>query len=49
LDGGLGLYLDPPDQALVLSVEENSRIQALDRAQPGLPMKKGRAGAMTHD
>src|SRR6266849_1038283 len=39
-----GLYLDPPDKALVLSVDEKSQIQALDRTQPGLPMKKGRAG-----
>ncbi len=44
-----GLYLDPPDKALVLSVDEKSQIQALDRTQPGLPMKKGRAGTMTHD
>src|SRR5262249_18885993 len=39
----------PPDKALVLSVDEKSQIQALDRTQPGLPMKKGRAGTMTHD
>jgi transposase len=45
----VGLYLDPPDKALVLSVDEKSQIQALDRTQPGLPMKKGRAGTMTHD
>ena len=45
----VGLYLDPPDNALVLSVDEKSQIQALDRTQPGLPMKKGRAGTMTHD
>jgi transposase len=45
----IGLYLDPPDRALVLSVDEKSQIQALDRTQPGLPMKKGRAGTMTHD
>ena len=45
----VGLYLDPPDKALVLAVDEKSRIQALDRTQPGLPMKKGRAGTMTHD
>jgi transposase len=45
----VGLYLDPPDRALVLSVDEKSQIQALDRTQPGLPMKKGRAGTMTHD
>jgi len=45
----VGLYLNPPDKALVLSVDEKSQIQALDRTQPGLPMKKGRAGTMTHD
>ena len=45
----VGLYIDPPDRALVLSVDEKSQIQALDRTQPGLPMKKGRAGTMTHD
>jgi transposase len=45
----VGLYLDPPDKALVLSVDEKSQIQALDRTQPGLPIKKGRAGTMTHD
>src|ERR1700757_795264 len=45
----VGLYLDPPDRALVLCVDEKSQIQALDRTQPGLPMKKGRAGTMTHD
>jgi len=45
----IGLYLNPPDKALVLSVDEKSQIQALDRSQPGLPMKKGRAGTMTHD
>jgi len=45
----VGLYLDPPDRALVLSVDEKSQIQALDRTQPGLPMKKGRCGTMTHD
>ena len=45
----VGLYLNPPDKALVLSVDEKSRIQALDRTQPGLPMKKGRCGTMTHD
>src|SRR5256885_3792039 len=44
----VGLYLDPPDKALVLCVDEKSQIQALDRTQPGLPMKKGRAGTMTH-
>ena len=45
----VGLYLNPPDKALVFSVDEKSQIQALDRTQPGLPMKKGRAGTMTHD
>lgn len=45
----IGLYLAPPDRALVLSVDEKSQIQALDRTQPGLPLKKGRAGTMTHD
>ena len=45
----VGLYLDPPAHAIVLSVDEKSQIQALDRSQPGLPMKKGRLGTMTHD
>jgi transposase len=45
----VGLYLNPPDRALVLSIDEKSQIQALDRTQPGLPLKKGRAGTMTHD
>jgi hypothetical protein len=45
----VGLYLKPPDKALVLCVDEKSQIQALDRPQPALPMKKGRAGTMTHD
>ena len=45
----VGLYLDPPAHSLVLSVDEKSQIQALDRTQPGLPIKKGRAGTMTHD
>jgi transposase len=45
----VGLYLDPPADALVLAVDEKSQIQALDRTQPGLPLKKGRAGTMTHD
>lgn len=44
-----GLYVDPPAHAVVLSVDEKSQIQALDRTQPGLPMKPGRAGTMTHD
>jgi transposase len=45
----VGLYMDPPEQAMVLCVDEKSQIQALDRTQPGLPMKKGRCGTMTHD
>jgi len=45
----VGLYLNPPDKALVLCVDEKSQIQALDRTQPGLPIKKGRCGTMTHD
>ena len=45
----VGLYLNPPEHAVVLSCDEKSQIQALDRTQPGLPMKKGRCGTMTHD
>ncbi|MDQ2943813.1 MAG: IS630 family transposase [Candidatus Dormibacteraeota bacterium] len=45
----VGLYLNPPEKAVVLCMDEKSQIQALDRTQPGLPMKKGRAGTMTHD
>ena len=45
----VGLYLDPPERAVVFSLDEKSQIQALDRTQPGLPLKKGRAGTMTHD
>ena len=45
----IGLYLNPPQQAIVLCVDEKSQIQALDRTQPGLPIKKGRCGTMTHD
>jgi len=45
----VGLYLNPPDKAIVLCVDEKSQIQALQRTQPGLPMKKGRCGTMTHD
>jgi transposase len=45
----VGLYLNPPDKSLVLCVDEKSPIQALDRTQPGLPIKKGRCGTMTHD
>jgi transposase len=45
----VGLYVDPPAHAIVLSLDEKSQIQALDRTQPGLPLKKGRLGTMTHD
>ena len=45
----VGLYLNPPEKAIVLCVDEKSQIQALDRTQPGLPLKKGRCGTMTHD
>ena len=45
----VGLYVNPPEHAIVLSCDEKSQIQALDRTQPGLPMKPGRAGTMTHD
>lgn len=45
----VGLYMNPPEKALVLCVDEKSQIQALDRTQPGLPMKKGRCGTFTHD
>ncbi len=45
----VGLYLNPPEHALVLCCDEKSQIQALDRTQPGLPFKKGRCGTMTHD
>jgi transposase len=45
----VGLYLNPPDKAIVLCVDEKSQIQALQRTQPGLPLKKGRCGTMTHD
>ena len=45
----VGLYLDPPAHAVVLPVDEKSQIQALDRTQPGLPLKRGRCGTMTHD
>jgi len=48
LDVG-GHYLDPPDNAVVLSADEKSQIQALDRTRPGLPLKKGRAETMAHD
>ena len=49
LEAIVGLYLNPPEHALVLSVDDKSQIQALDRTQPGLPMKKGRGTTMTHD
>ena len=49
LEDIVGLYLNPPDHAIVLCADEKSQIQALDRTQPGLPMKKGRCGTMTHD
>ena len=49
LEDIVGLYLNPPEHALVLSCDEKSQIQALDRTQPGLPLKKGRAETMTHD
>ena len=49
LEDIVGLYLNAPQRAIVFSVDEKSQIQALDRTQPGLPMKKGRAGTMTHD
>jgi transposase len=45
----IGLYLDPPEKAIVFSVDEKSQIQALDRTQPGLPMKPGKCGTLTHD
>jgi transposase len=49
LEDIVGLYLSPPEHAIVLCCDEKSQVQALDRTQPGLPMKKGRAGTMTHD
>ena len=49
LEDIVGLYLNPPEHATVLCADEKSQIQALDRTQPGLPMKKGRCGTMTHD
>jgi hypothetical protein len=45
----VGLYLNPPDKAAVLCVDEKSQLQALDRTQPGLPLKRGRCGTLTHD
>lgn len=49
LEAIVGLYMSPPENAIVFSCDEKSQIQALDRTQPGLPLKKGRAGTMTHD
>ena len=49
LEDIVGLYLTPPDHAIVLCCDEKSQVQALDRTQPGLPLKKGRAATMTHD
>ena len=49
LEAIVGLYLNPPEHAMVFCVDEKSQIQALDRTQPGLPLKKGRCGTMTHD
>ena len=49
LEDVVGLYLNPPEHALVLCCDEKSQVQALDRTQPGLPLKKGRAATMTHD
>ena len=49
LEDVVGLYMNPPEHALVFCIDEKSQIPALDRTQPGLPMKKGRAGTMTHD
>jgi transposase len=49
LEDIVGLYLNPPEHAIVMCVDEKSQIQALDRTQPGLPLKKGRCGTMTHD
>ena len=45
----VGLYMDPPKHAVVVSIDEKSQIQALDRTQPGLPLKPGKCGTMTHD
>ena len=45
----VGFYIDPPQHPVVLSIDENSQIEALDRTQPGLPMKRGRLATMTHD
>ena len=45
----VGVYLNPPQNAVVLCIVEKSQIQALDRTQPGLPLKRGRCGTWTHD
>ncbi len=49
LEDIVGLYMSPPEHALVLCCDEKSQVQALDRTQPGLPLKKGRAETLTHD
>ena len=49
LEDIVGLYLNPPEHAIVLCADEKSQIQALDRTQPALPLKRGRCGTMTHD
>ena len=49
LEDVVGLYLNAPEHAIVLCWDEKSQVQALDRTQPGLPLKKGRAGTMAHD
>ena len=49
LEDIVGLYMSPPEHAIVLCCDEKSQVQALDRTQPGLPLKKGRSGTMTHD
>ena len=49
LNDVVGVYLNPPDNAVAFAFDEKSQIQALDRTQPGLPLKRGRAGTMTHD
>ena len=49
LEAIIGLYLSPPEHAMVFCVDEKSQIQALDRMEPGLPIKKGRCGTITHD
>ena len=49
LDDVVGLYMNPPRHAVVVSIDEKSQIQALDRTQPGLPMKRGKCATFTHD